>query len=348
MADMISFTPPYAAGPYGTRVPGALAWFYAAGTMTPRTVFADVQMTTPLVQPVEADAYGVFPPVFVNGGGAVKVIARDPFTDMMLPGFPMDPAFVVSAEGGGAANIGFTPTAEIPRTTVQDAIERVQENITAPLAAFGLGVTGNAPLLADLDATNTASGMYRYDVDTAGSYPAGVVPATGGVVTLWRRGANDATMQLYTTNVIGIWTRRLTAGNWSGWQQLYRAAATQAQAEAGTNDANTMTPARTADAIAARAVGIGQTWQDLTGSRSTSTSYQNTTGRPITVNVAGVQGTSDNGRAFQVSSDNSSWITVGRVGANNNVHSGCSVIVPAGWYYRLNGSMVGFSWAELR
>ncbi|MFP5511106.1 MAG: hypothetical protein ACLGIP_18455, partial [Alphaproteobacteria bacterium] len=90
-------------------------------------------------------------------------------------------------------------------------------------------------------------------------------------------------------------------------------------------------------------LGIGQTWQDVTGSRVRGTSYQNTTGRPIMV-CASVDGGTTNAY-FEVSSDNSTWIEVGR--AATSVVS-FNIIVPAGWYYRAFGSDSLLNWAELR
>lgn len=126
-------------------------------------------------------------------------------------------------------------------------------------------------------------------------------------------------------------------------------AATQAQAEAGTDTATAMTPQRVEQHMLANALGWGQTWHNVLGGRAASTSYQNTTGRPIAVNVTGVEGTANNGRNFEVSSDNAVWVTAGRVGSNNNSLTGVSVVVPVQWYYRLNGSMASInSWVELR
>ena len=43
-------------------------------------------------------------------------------------------------------------------------------------------------------------------------------------------------------------------------------------------------------ALYASGLGIGQTWQDLTLSRAYGTSYTNSTGKPIMVNVRGYDG----------------------------------------------------------
>lgn len=88
-------------------------------------------------------------------------------------------------------------------------------------------------------------------------------------------------------------------------------------------------------------LGWGQTWQDVTGSRSANTAYQNTTGKPISVSVfVGAIGAT---RALEVSADNSNWVEV----ANTTTGGGnMQAIVPPGHYYRMNG---GFHlWREFR
>lgn len=48
-----------------TNVPGALMYFYEAGTLTPVTVYATADLLTTLPNPVEADGYGLFPDIFL-------------------------------------------------------------------------------------------------------------------------------------------------------------------------------------------------------------------------------------------------------------------------------------------
>ena len=129
-------------------------------------------------------------------------------------------------------------------------------------------------------------------------------------------------------------------GNTATINGITPALASQAEAEAGTDNTKLMTPLRVAQAIAVEAIGIGQTWQNVSGSRSAGTSYQNTTGRPIMVSI-----TSINDGTYQVSSNNSTWIDVGST--QNTIRSGCQFIVPQAWYYRLSGTTV-LTWAELR
>ena len=86
-----------------------------------------------------------------------------------------------------------------------------------------------------------------------------------------------------------------------------------------------------------------RTWQDMKSSRSANISYQNTTGYEIVVNVAfNVSAL----RYFQVSSDGSTWVNVGRVIGNGQDHT---VVVPNNHYYRLDGSVIAIDiWSELR
>ena len=91
-------------------------------------------------------------------------------------------------------------------------------------------------------------------------------------------------------------------------------------------------------------IGVGQTWQDVSGSRSAGTSYQNTTGRPIMFYVQ--LGNQNGNTTVQVSSDNSTWVEVGS--SSNNAGTTHTVIVPDDYYYRVSGTAALNAWAELR
>ena len=88
-------------------------------------------------------------------------------------------------------------------------------------------------------------------------------------------------------------------------------------------------------------LGVGQTWQQV--SRSAGTSYQNTTGRPIMFALYFRPETT----YVQVSSNNSSWVTIGNGGGGSGEWGSVSAIVPNGWYYRTTGGTIG-AWGELR
>ena len=96
---------------------------------------------------------------------------------------------------------------------------------------------------------------------------------------------------------------------------------------------------------ASGAIGVGQTWQDVTGSRTFGTSYQNTTTKPIYIAIS--TSTSNSGRFFQVSTDNATWINIHQISFSGYM-ANASIIIPAGMYYRINSSLAIDIWAELR
>ncbi len=77
----------------------------------------------------------------------------------------------------------------------------------------------------------------------------------------------------------------------SEWAALFRTAAyadlaSTAEAQALASDVVVITPKKLGDAMNAHVLGVGQTWQDMTGSRTSGTTYTNTTGRIIFISVS--------------------------------------------------------------
>lgn len=111
---------------------------------------------------------------------------------------------------------------------------------------------------------------------------------------------------------------------------------------------NTLTSTSTTQALTAaqgralnmQMLGVGQTWQNMTSSRSVGTNYTNTTGRPIMIAVTkelrGTQG------YIQVNGINVAYFHNGDDGMTN------TVIVPAGSTYRVTGISNLSLWTELR
>lgn len=88
---------------------------------------------------------------------------------------------------------------------------------SADFKNFGYGITGNAPLIANLDTAGLASGIYRFDGTTLGSFPAGVVAADTGIVIIDRMDADDERMSLHQGTTQKSFTRRRNAGVLSAW-----------------------------------------------------------------------------------------------------------------------------------
>lgn len=108
----------------GAAVPGARAYFYQNETTTPVAIYADSLFATEQSQPVESLATGVFPEVFVTSSAPIRVLLTDE-NDVPLAGYPMDNIVPLAASTGGASEIPFAPTDEVPANDVQAAIEAV-------------------------------------------------------------------------------------------------------------------------------------------------------------------------------------------------------------------------------
>jgi len=96
-------------------------------------------------------------------------------------------------------------------------------------------------------------------------------------------------------------------------------------------------------------LGIGQTWTDVTASRVAGTTYTNSTGKPIMVNISvGSFGTgSGGGPSLTVSG-----VVVARflylLGTAQYIYPFLSAIVPSGATYSISGLGSGAIWTELR
>lgn len=89
------------------------------------------------------------------------------------------------------------------------------------------------------------------------------------------------------------------------------------------------------------AIGVGQTWQDVTASRSTGTTYTNTTGRAIFVYIQFGTSGSPNINAILVDG-----VAVGFASGQGGMTN--SFIVPPGSVYRVGANNTFLSWTELR
>jgi hypothetical protein len=104
-------------------------------------------------------------------------------------------------------------------------------------------------------------------------------------------------------------------------------------------------------AVTVTSIGVGQTWQNVTGSRSSGTSYTNSTGKPILVNAFSSR--TDSGFQLTAVCDG---VTVGYQGGGGGGDARragfVSFIVPAGSSYTVtySGGADGstLQWAELR
>lgn len=93
-----------------------------------------------------------------------------------------------------------------------------------------------------------------------------------------------------------------------------------------------------------QALGYGQTWQDMTGSRLVSTNYTNTTGKPIKIHVSAVASTSSAGWTLTIDG----FVMTGTiVGGTTSNAVDITQIIPPGAVYSLAGRAIS-KWSELR
>ena len=97
---------------------------------------------------------------------------------------------------------------------MQDAIEAAANLAVSGFATFGLGITGNATLLANLDATGTGAGIYRFDGTSTGTFPTGVAAGDTGMIELWRQAGATAMMELHHATTNRVFRRRMTTSTW--------------------------------------------------------------------------------------------------------------------------------------
>ena len=117
-------------------------------------------------------------------------------------------------------------------------------------------------------------------------------------------------------------------------------AASDAEVRTGTSTIKAVTPAN----VNATQLGWGQSWTEVTASRSASTNYTNSTGQPIFINITA---------ATNNSYDGNLWIDSVKVGnyytrSNSTAKTNISAVVPNGSIYQYTCT-IGFGvWSELR
>jgi hypothetical protein len=214
----------------------------------------------------------------------------------------------------------------------------------------------------DLDIANQSSAAFRADLNLAlkalgslssGSSAPSVTYAnmlwydTGNSILKMRNEADDAWISLAYLDQVNDLFKVLDdtqVVNSSGTQTgLLGDQATSAWTTGTGTTESLVSPAKVKAAIdqfAPDSVGVLQTWQDVSGSRTAGTAYQNTTGKAISVAVHLGTGTT----YLQVSSDGVTYLDIASGNASTTTFA--SAIVPNNHYYKVVGSYT--RWHELR
>lgn len=202
-------------------------------------------------------------------------------------------------------------------------------------------VFAGAPAEVTVDTTNNT--LRVHDGETLGGHetmPRGILPSPIVPDTFLQAKADgsgyDGKTPAQVAEVVGPLIRAASQDE-AGIVQLADAATAQ-----GLTDAlRVLTPATLGAAMNAHVLGMGQTWQDVTASRSAGTTYTNTTGRAISVLIS-------------TNNDIISEFYIDNVFINlHDATIGLSIVsalIPSGSTYRLaaHSTLDGFRWLELR
>lgn len=120
-------------------------------------------------------------------------------------------------------------------------------------------------------------------------------------------------------------------------------AATATEVANKSNVNSYVTPSNAALIAQSTDLGVGQTWQDVTGSRQFGVPYTNNTGKPIQVAVTSAGGSS----GFSASINGIEIIRNYSNYNTSNPHHGITLIIPNGSTYSFTGGQL-YKWSELR
>ena len=138
---------------------GAQWFFYATGTLTPQSVYADAGLNTSLGSVVTADAGGKFVPIYFDGSKRYRGILKS--ADGSATIYDIDPintaVMAEFASGTGAINIGFQQPDS--GAVLRDLYEKAKESLWA--ADFDVDQTGAAESTSALAAAFVASATRR-------------------------------------------------------------------------------------------------------------------------------------------------------------------------------------------
>jgi hypothetical protein len=317
-------------GSDGAPLVGGKIYTYLAGTSTPATTYTDYSAGTANTNPIILDSFGQAN-IWLLSSTSYKFVVKTA-TDVLLYtvdniSTPLDISALASPPpiGNTTPNTGAFTTLTASGAVTLTGLGAMKLNA---------GTTAERP--------TPSNGMIRYNTSTAlfEGYKGGAWQSIGTVTSV------DATVPAFLA-VTGnpVTTSGTLAIAYSG-TALPAANGGTGLTAAGTSG-NVLTSTGTAWVSSTNlAVGVGQTWQDMTTSRAADVTYTNSTGKPIMISVYGSSGTNRSG-----------ILTVGGVLLARTETTGAAgigtltAIVPSGSTYIVSAGGTAwsvFNWAELR
>lgn len=149
----------------GTPYPGALLYFYTAGTTTPLNTYSDKDLTTPNAHPVVADANGLFGQIFL-GSGTYDVVLKTSAGATVWTAEDVAASAVSNATTTVAGIVELATTAEA-LTGTSSSLGMTPATVAASIQqGFSYGTTGGSAnaitVTPSITPTALASGMTIY------------------------------------------------------------------------------------------------------------------------------------------------------------------------------------------
>lgn len=253
-------------------------------------------------------------------------------------------AFASQADTNKRTTFGTTDTGD----------DTLDGNLTADYFT-GWQIVGpnDSPTLEDFNAAMFTAGQFLSYLHQAG------VPEWNGVQQYQIGSYVNRSGVLYvckTADHVSVTAPESDGINWGGLDESF-VALTGAQSIDGvkTFTESPIVPAATAgfqaatyDQTVGKMLGVGQTWQDVTGSRSLGVTYTNSAGKPIIANLAGSSGSASGSFSVSVNSG-TPFIFAQTSSANGPSSLAGNVVIPAGAAYNITGVQASVnSWMELR
>ena len=228
-----------------------------------------------------------------------------------------------------------------------------QGNITSVGVLTSLSTTGNVDItgngrLVAAGITKTNWSFTPITLNNSSNYPDGstrvyVCTGTGGNLLMFGSGGGSSTTPLTELYIINKCSGNvLVTYSSSGDIGTIPSGATGTLTMAA---ANISSAAGWALSVGTSSLGLGQggqTWQNLTASRSLAATYTNSTGRPIQVSIYFLGSTQSNftvnGLTIASNSSSTGWMTVSEVIPPNATYS----------LVDINGGLSYLNWYELR
>lgn len=176
----------------GTPIPGGLLFFYSSGTSNPLNTYADSALTIPNPNPVQADAGGQFPNIFMQAA-AYKVVLTDSLLNQIWTADP-----VTGIGGGGAGSVGLRTVTGNATVLASDQVLEVDASlgpvtITYPL---GLGNTQQVQPVTIVKIDNTANNVSIVDSGSATVRFVLALPPNGVIVQSATVYSNGTTLRI--------------------------------------------------------------------------------------------------------------------------------------------------------